>query len=79
MKPLRAVGLLDTGGNHRDEDVVGDEAALVHDLLGTEADIAPGCDLGTEHVAGRNLGDAVPDLKSLGLGPFACARRTPKE
>lgn len=38
--------------DHADDNVVGDESALVHDLLGLATELSLLCDLGAEHVSG---------------------------
>ena len=55
--------------------VVGDELAGVHDLLGPLADSVSGRDRGAQHVAGRELRDAVLLDQPLCLRPLARPRR----
>lgn len=38
--------------DHANDDVVGDQSTLVHDLLGLLAELSALCDLGAEHVSG---------------------------
>ncbi len=63
----RAIRLRDAGCQHADDDIIGDEFARLHHLLGLKPDRRPGGDLGAEHIAGRDLGDAVRVLKTAGL------------
>jgi hypothetical protein len=44
--------------DHADDDGVRHQAAGIHVLLGLEAESGAGLDLGAQHVAGRNLGNA---------------------
>ena len=66
---------LHAGPDHPDDDLVGDEFAGAHVLLGLAAQLAPGGDLGAEHVAGRDVGELEVQSEPLGLSPFACAGR----
>ena len=75
MKPLRAVRLVDALGDDRDDDLVGDQLAGVHDGLGALADLGAGRDRGAQHVAGRELRNAVLLDQTLGLGALARPRR----
>jgi len=69
-----AVRLLKARLHHADDDVVGDEAASIHDGLGLHAKLGAGLDLRTQHVAGGDLRNAVFFLDVIGLGAFAGAR-----
>ena len=54
-----------------DHDVVGHEAAGVHDLLGARAELGALLDRGTEHVAGRDVGHHVVTGQAHALGALA--------
>ena len=58
-KPRRAVGRLDPLLHERDDDVVGDELAAVHDRLGREAPRRAGLDGRAQHVPGGDLRNRV--------------------
>jgi hypothetical protein len=53
--------------DHAHDDVVGNQPALVHDLLGRLAQIAARLDVRPQHVAGGDLGDGVPLLDEARL------------
>ena len=74
MKPLLGVGLVDAVGDDRDHDLVGHQLAARHDVLGLEADRRAGRHRRAQHVAGRELHDAV--LGNELLAP-ACPCRPP--
>ena len=59
MKPLLAVGLVDALGDDAVDDLVGNEVAAVHDLLGRKAHRGLGGDGRAQDVAGRELRNAV--------------------
>jgi hypothetical protein len=71
-----AIGLLDALADHGDEDLVRHQAARSHDLAGAETDFRARRDFGAKHIAGRDLGDAVPGLQAFGLRAFPCTRWT---
>ena len=72
---LPGVRLLDALGDDADHDVVGDELARLHDGLGLEADRRAGRDGRAQHVAGRELRDAVALDDAGGLRALPRPRR----
>ena len=68
-----AVGFLEAILDQADDDVVADQAAGIHDLLGFEAQRRAGLDGGAQHVAGGNLRNAEFLLDEVGLGALAGA------
>ena len=67
----RAIGGLDALLHEADDDLVGDELAAIHDLLGREPERRAGLDRGAQHVAGGDLRDAVALRDERGLGALA--------
>jgi hypothetical protein len=74
-----AVGLLDAIADDADDDVIGHEAAGLHDGGGLEADLGLGGDSGTEHVAGGELGDGEKVLDLGTVGALSCPRRAEED
>ncbi len=79
MKPFSQSGCFDTLGDDADHDLVGDEAAALHDGFRLLADLGSGLDGGAQHVAGRELNQPAPLGKRLGLGSLAGPRRSEKD
>ena len=79
MKPFAAVRLGDSRRQHRDDDVVGDEPAGIHDRLDPRSERAARGDRGAQHVAGRELHETVFLFEPLRLGALAGARRPEKD
>ena len=78
QKALGAIGLGDALLDQADDDVVADQAAGVHHLLGLHAQRRAGLDGGAQHVAGGDLRDAVLLADEGGLRAFAgtgCAQQ----
>ena len=75
MKPFLTSGLLEPLGDDRDDDIVGNEFAAIHDRLGLAPDLAARRDRGAQHVAGRELLQPRRSSRQLGLRAFAGARR----
>ena len=73
-----AVVLLQAVLDQADDDVVGHEAAGIHDLLGLEAQRGARLHRGAQHVAGRDLRNAELLLDEVGLRTLAGARRSQK-
>lgn len=61
--------------DHADDDLVADEAAGVHNLLGLLAQLGAGLDLLAEHVARGEVADLVLFLDVGCLGSLACRAR----
>lgn len=61
--------------DHADDDLVADEAAGVHNLLGLLAQLGAGLDLLAEHVARGEVADLVLFLDVGCLGSLACGAR----
>ena len=74
MNPLAQSGFRDTIRDDADHDLVWHQPAGRHDFLGLEPDRRTGLDGRTQHVAGRELGNAELLAEDLGLRPFARAR-----
>ena len=68
-----AIGLLEAILDQTDDDVVANQAAGIHDLLGLQAQRGAGLDGGAQHVAGGNLRNAEFFLDEVGLGALAGA------
>ena len=75
MKPFLAVRLLEPVGDDADDDLVGDELARIHHRLGLHADRRAGRHRGAQHVAGRELRNAVLRDDARGLSALARPRR----
>ena len=75
MKPFFGVGLVDALVDDADDDVVGDQRARFHHRFGLEADRRARRHRGAQHVAGRELRNAVFLHQPRRLGAFAGARR----
>src|SRR3954449_2164969 len=76
---LAGVRPVDALGDDADHDVVRDEPARFHDRLGLEADRRTGSDRRAQHVAGRELRDAVARDEASGLRPLPRPRRPQKD
>src|SRR5215217_6127411 len=76
---LPGVRPVDALGDDADHDVVRDEPARFHDRLGLEADRRTGSDRRAQHVAGRELRDAVARDEASGLRPLPRPRRPQKD
>ena len=74
-----AVGLGDPLLDEAEDDVVADERARVHHLLGRQAERRSGLDGGAQHVAGRDLRDAEAAADEGGLRSLAGARGTQQD
>ena len=75
MKPFLASGCVDAVRDDRDDDVVGDELAPVHDVLDLQSDRRTGLDRGAQHVAGGELHNPVFGDEALRLRPLPGPRR----
>ena len=75
MKPFLASGCVDALGDDRVDDVVRDELAPVHDVLGLQPDRRTGLDRGAQHVAGRELHNPVFGDEALSLCALPGPRR----
>lgn len=71
-----AIGLGQAIAHQADDQVVRDQAARVHDLLGFQAQRRAGLDGGAQHVTGGYLRDAVVLGEKGGLGAFAGSGRS---
>ena len=76
MKPRLASALVDPVGHDADHDVVGHQLAAGHDVARLHADRRAGGDRRPQHVAGRELHDAVTVDQRLRLRALAGPRRT---
>src|SRR5262249_32043600 len=76
---LPAVRLLQTLLDHTDDDVVRDELAGVHHLLGGDAQWRTSLHCRTQHVAGRDLRDPESVLDEVGLGALPLTRRSQQD
>ena len=74
-KPLRASGWAMRSADDRHHHVVRHQLAARHDLLGVQPDRRTRRDRGAQHIAGRELHDAVLGDESLRLRAFAGPRR----
>lgn len=74
-----AVGLLDAVADDADDDVIGHEAAGLHDGGGLETNLGLGGDGGTEHVAGGELGDGEEVLDLGTVSSLPCAGRAEQD
>ena len=75
MKPFLASGSSMRSDDDRDDDVVRDELAPIHDVLGLQPDRRTGLDRGAQHVAGGELHDPVLGDEALSLRPLPGPRR----
>ena len=73
-KPLLRVRLVDPVGDDADHHVVGDQIAARHDVLRLQSDRRPRLDRRPQHVAGRELHDAVL-LRRAAATACLCLRR----
>jgi len=73
QEALGAVWLRDAFLDQADDDVVTDQLASVHHLLGLQPERGAGLDGRAQHVAGRDLGDTVVLAQKCSLGAFAGA------
>ena len=73
QEAVGAIGLRDALLDQADDDVVADQAASVHHLLGGQAERRAGLDRGAQHVAGGDLRDAV--VLADGASPACLCRR----
>ena len=74
-----AVGLVDALGDDAVDDLVGNQVAAIHDLLGREAHRRPGGDRRAQDIAGRELRNTELLDQDLGLRALADARRSEKD
>ena len=74
-----AVGILDAVADDADDDIIGHEAASLHDGGGLETNLGLGGDGGTEHVAGGELGDGKEILNLGTVSAFSGARWTEQD
>ena len=72
---VAGIRLVDAIGDDRNDDVVRDEIAPVHDVLGLESDRRSGPDRGAQHVAGGELHNPVFGDQALRLGALPGPRR----
>ena len=79
QEAVGAVGLGDALLDQADDDVVADQAAAVHHLLGRHAQRRAGLDGGAQHVAGGDLRDAVLLADHRGLRALAGAGRAQQD
>lgn len=80
MGPLPSLALLVVVQlllDHADDNVIADEAALVHDLLGFAAERGLLGDLRAQHVAGCLRSEKMRRISNLGLGISAGGRDIP--
>src|SRR5690606_25948043 len=68
-----AVGLLEAVAYQADDDVVGYQAAAIHDFFGFQAQRCLGLDGSTQHIPRGNLGNAEFLSDECRLGSFASA------
>jgi hypothetical protein len=73
QEAVGTVALRDAFLDQADDDVIADQAAAVHHLLGGQAQRRAGLDGGAQHVAGGNLRNAVLLADERGLRAFAGA------
>ncbi len=71
MKPALAVFLVEPLGDDAVDDLVGNQVAAVHDLLGREAHRGLAGDGRAQDVAGRELRNAEASIEDLGLRALA--------
>ena len=74
QKALGAIGLRQALFDQINDECVADQTARVHDGLGFQAQGRTRLDGGAQHVARRNLGNAVLLADKRGLRALACAR-----
>src|SRR5690606_30768227 len=70
-----AVRLLDALGDDADDNVVGNELALLHERLGLEADLGSGPGRSSQHIARRKLNETALLGELLSLCALAGPRR----
>ena len=73
------VRLIDAVGDDRHHHLVGNQFAAIHDGLGAQADRRAGRDRGAQHVAGRELNDAVFLDQALRLRALPRPRRAEQD
>ena len=71
---LRTVGAVEALSYHRDDEVVRDERARIHDPLGLSSERGSFAHRRPEHVSARDLGNAEVSGEKAGLRAFARAR-----
>ena len=74
-----ALGILvlgDVVGDHADDDLIGCQLALLDILFHAAAQLRTAADLVTDHLARRDVVDAVMFLQTLRLRTFSAARST---
>lgn len=59
QEPVLALGLVQIRVNHIDDQVVGDQLAIVHDLLDGRAECRPRLDFRPQHIASGQVAHAV--------------------
>ena len=75
----RGVGPRDPFLDHRDDQLVGDELARVHELLRLAAELGALGNVLAEHVARRDVRDPQLARERLRLRPLAGARRSQED
>jgi hypothetical protein len=78
-EPLARIRLADTVGNDGDHHLVGHQFAARHDVLRAQTDRRAGRHRRAQHVAGRQLHDAVLRDQTLRLGTLPRPRRAKQD
>ena len=65
---MAAIRLVNAVGNNTNNDLVGNQAAFLHDGFRLEAGRCAGLDGGTQHIAGGKLYDAVLFPRDVPIG-----------
>ena len=74
QKTSRTVGQRKSLSDQIDDQCVADQAPRIHHFLGLQPQSCASLDGRAQHVAGRNLRDAIFLANKSGLSAFACAR-----
>ena len=79
QEPVAGVIVGESLDDHPDDDLIGNQLALVHVLLGEQPELAAGLARGAQDVAGRDVRQAEVLGQQRGLGALAGAGRTQQD